>query len=59
MEDKLTGLVIGRAYVFKWLQGQQMTGLLVAVRGRNRWCTLRTGKNDFVVPPQDVLHEAE
>ncbi len=58
-EDKLTGVQLGEAYVFAWVNGITMTGVAVRVSGKSRWVTFRTGGHTFVVPPQDVLRRAD
>jgi hypothetical protein len=68
MDDKQTGIELGKAYVFLWSwydretktrTPRELTGIAIRIRGKNRWVTLRTGKTQFSVPPQDVLRRAD
>lgn len=58
-EVLLSRIELGKPYVFNWkLRGEihQITGIAVK---KNTWVTLRTTGNVFVVPPEDVLWEAQ
>lgn len=57
-EDKLTGLEIGKPYTFKFLD-RTLTGVLVRISGKNRWCTFRARTGSWSVPPQDVIGPAD
>jgi hypothetical protein len=68
MDDKETGIELGKAYVFLWPTydretkesgHREMTGIAVRISGKSRWVSLRTGKFEFKVPPQDVLRRAD